>query len=181
MTRYLRTAAVLAAICAVSAVILAVMNMVTAPAIADYENQKTLSALQEVSCSMEIGERTEVDQDYVSYRYELTSNGKTSGYILGLASNGYGGEMTIVASYDLDGVVMGVKLVSDSETPGVGKKAENPDYMNKFIGTGTSDVPVPTSKSMLSEADSAAVSGASITFTGLSKALAYGSDYVRSL
>lgn len=178
---YLKTALVLAAICAVAAIILAVMNNVTAPVIQNYENQKTLSALEEVSCSMEIGDRIEVGQDYVGYRYPLYTNGKVSGQILGLSSNGYGGELVIVASYDNNGVVMAVKLVSDSETPGVGKKAENAGYMDKFIGTGSSTVAVPTSKSMLSEADSMAVSGASITFTGISKALAYGSDFVKSL
>lgn len=182
MVKYLKTALVLAAICAVAAVILAVMNSVTEPRIIAYENQKTISALEEVSCSMAIGERQEVENaDYVRYRYPLTKDGKASGWILGLVSNGYGGELNIVASYDNDGVVMAVKLVSDSETPGVGKKAENAGYMDKFVGTGSAANPVPTSKGMLSEADSNAVSGASITFTGISKALAYGSSYVQSI
>lgn len=181
MIKYLKTALVLASICAVAAIVLAVMNMVTSPKIKAYEDQKTISALEEVSCAMEIGEKSDIGEGYVSYRYELLQNGKLNGYILGLTSNGYGGELNIVASYDLNGVVMGAKLVSDSETPGVGKKAENPGYMDKFVSTGTSSNPVPTSKSMLSEADSAAVSGASITFTGISKALSYGSDYVRTL
>lgn len=181
MMKYLKTAFVLAAICAVASVILAVMNKVTAPVIENYENQKTLSALEEVCCSLEIGDRQDVNESYVSYRYPLYKGSSVGGYILGLVSNGYGGELNIVASFDLDGVVMAVKLVSDSETPGVGKKAENEGYMDKFIGTGSAAVAVPTSKSMLSEADSNAVSGASITFTGISKALACGSDYVKSL
>ena len=182
MVKYiLKTALVLAAICAVAAVILASLNMVTKPKIDEYETQKVLSALEEVSCGMEIGEKRDVNQDYVEYLYPLSSGGKAAGYILGLTSIGYGGELTLVASYDLNGVVMAAKLVADEETPGVGKKAENEGYMDKFVGTGTDSTPVPTSKSMLSSEDSAAVSGASITFTGISKALAYGSGFVKSL
>lgn len=181
MAKYLKTALVLAAICAVAAVILAVMNNITEPYITEYENQKVISALEEVSCSMTLGEREEVNKDYVSYQYRLTKDGKLSGYLLGLVSNGYGGELNIVASFDTDGKVLAAKLVSDSETPGVGKKAENAGYMDKFVGTGTESLPVPTSKGMLSEENANAVSGASITFTGISKALSYGSDYVRSL
>lgn len=177
----IKTALVLTLICAVAAVILALINMITAPSIERYEAQKTISALEEVSNGYSIGELEEVSDGYITGRYALTSNGKVSGYILKLSSNGYGGAMGIVASYDVNGIILGVKLVSDDETPGVGKKAENPGYMDKFISTGSATNPVPTSKAMLSEADAAAVSGASITFTGISKALAYGSDYVKSL
>ncbi len=182
MLKYIfKTAVVLAAICAVAAIALAALNAVTAPKIDAYEVQKVLSALEEVSCGYEIGEKQEVNESYVAYLHPLSSGGKQCGYILGLTSIGYGGELTLVASYDLDGVLMAAKLVADDETPGVGKKAENEGYMDKFVGTGTASSPVPTSKAQLSDADSAAVSGASITFTGISKALAYGSGFVKSL
>lgn len=86
--------------------------------------------------------------------------------------------MKLVASYDLAGEIIAVKMLSNSETPGIGKKSEDPSYMDKFIGTG-GDGEVPTSKSQLSSDQAQAVSGATVTFTGISKALDYGSDYVR--
>ena len=181
MSRYLKTALVLAAICAVAAVVLALMNMLTKPYIEAYEANKVTNALEQVSCGMTIGEREEVNEGYVQYMHRLTTSGKTTGYILGLVSNGYGGQLTIVASYDANGVVMAAKLIADSETPGLGKKAENDGYMDIFKGTGTADRPVPTKKGMLSDTDVATVSGASMTFTGISKALAGGSDFVKSL
>ena len=170
MGRYIKTALVLAAICAVAAVVLALMNMLTKPYIDAYEADKVTSALEKVSCGMEIGQREEINSGYVQYMH-----------ILGLVSNGYGGQLTIVASYDTAGVVMAAKLIADSETPGLGKKAENDNYMKIFAGTGSASVPVPTKKTMLSDADAAVVSGASITFGGISKALANGSDFVKSL
>jgi electron transport complex protein RnfG len=52
--------------------------------------------------------------------------------------------------------------------------------MNKFKGTGA-DKPVPVKKTMLESADADAVTGATITFTGVSKALEYGSEFAKKL
>lgn len=180
MKGYLKTAIVLILICGVAAILLGFLNNLTSPYIENYEQSKVMAALEEVSMGYDIGERNDIDFQYIEYAYPLRDNGVLKGYILGLISNGYGGEMKLAASFDLSGKILAVKMVSNSETPGVGKKSENPGYMNKFIGTGSS-IPVPTKKSMLSDSDSADVSGASLTFTGISKALAAGSDYVRSL
>lgn len=182
MKNYLKTAIVLTLICAVAAILLAVVNSVTAPEIEKYEQSVVLNALNEVSCGYEVNDCTLVnDISGISGYYPLNDLGKTVGYIVDIKAIGYGGEMSLLASFDVNGTVMACKLVSGSETPGVGKKAENPDYMNKFIGTGTQVKPLPTSKKMLSEEDSAAVSGASITFTAISKSLYNASEFVKSL
>ena len=182
MKSFLKTAIVLCAICAVAAVLLALVNKATAPAIKRYEDSVVMNALEEVSAGYEIGARFEVsDTEYVSYCHKLEEGGVVKGYLLGLVSKGYGGEMTLVASYKLDGVLLAAKLVANSETPGLGKKAENPSYMDKYVGHGTDADPIPVSKSMLSSADSAAVSGASMTFNGISKALSAGSEFVKGL
>lgn len=187
MKGYIRTAVVLACICAVAAILLAVVNSITTPYIDSYESDKVANALAEVSNGLGIGEMVSVDEGYVSYVHRLYANGSSSndgevsGYILGLSSRGYGGDITLLAGYDLDGAVTAVTIVSDSETPGVGKKAHNSGYMDKFIGKGGKGGQIPTSKSMLSNADSVAVSGATMTFSGISSALKAGSDYVKSM
>ena len=182
MRSFFKTAIVLCAICAVAAVVLALVNKVTFPEIQKYEESVVLGALEEVSAGYKIGLKADVsDNEYVSYYYDLKENGNIKGYLLGLKTKGYGGDMTLVASYDIKGVLLSAKLVSDSETPGLGKKAENPAYMNKYIGRGSEESPIPVSKNMLSSADSAAVSGASMTFNGISRALAAGSDYVKGV
>jgi electron transport complex protein RnfG len=85
----------------------------------------------------------------------------------------------VLARVDGNGTIRAVRLMDNSETPGLGKKAENPDYMNKFIGTGGPDHPVPVRKSSLSAAEADAVTGATITFLGVSRALAEGARYIR--
>lgn len=181
MKNYLKTAIVLGLICAVSAVSLSFLNNVTAPKIEEYELSIATKALEEVACGCSFDQMINVEgNDFVNAYCILNKDNQNTGYILQLKGNGYGGPLVITASYDLDGAIMQVKLVSDSETPGVGKKAELDGYMDKFIGTGSSQA-VPTSKDMLSEKDSQAVSGASITFGGISKALSEGSNFVKTL
>ena len=101
--------------------------------------------------------------------------------LLELEGSGYGGEMNILARYDWDGTVRAVRLMDNSETPGLGKKAENPAYMEKFIGTGSQENPVPVRKDMLASGEADAVTGATITFLGISKALSEGAEYVQAV
>lgn len=177
MKGYLKTASILAIICAVAALILSSLNSVTAPIIADYENQQTINALDAVSHGYELGEKSLVDSEITPYYIPLEEEGTVKGYILELSANGYGGLIKIVASFDLEGLLLESKVVSNSETPGLGKKSENAWYMKMFIGQDT----IPTSKNELSADDSATISGASITFGAISKALFNGSSYIKTL
>lgn len=88
--------------------------------------------------------------------------------------------MTLVASYKVSGEMMFAQLLTHSETPGLGAKAAETSYMEKFQGTGD-DTPVPTDKTMLTDAEAQAVSGASITFGAVSRAIEAGSTYVKNL
>jgi electron transport complex protein RnfG len=101
------------------------------------------------------------------------------GSLLELIGSGYGGDLKILARYDRTGEIRAVKLMEDEETPGLGKKAESPAYMDKFIGTGAAGNPVPVRKDMLPTSEADAITGATITFLGVSKALAEGARFAR--
>ena len=180
MTRYIRTAVILFLICAICTALCALVNEVTAPRIAANVEGERIAALQDVAAGFGIGEQVDVNDGTVNYYIPLSDDSGTSGYIVELISSGYGGAMTIIASYDTEGSVMAAKMMANSETPGLGKKAEEPWYMEMFTGRGGS-TPLPASKSDLSAEDNAAVSGASITFGGVSSALINGSEFVKGL
>lgn len=179
MTKYLRTGLILFAICAVCTALCALVNEVTAPAIAVNVESERLDALDAVSHGYEIGEQMEGSGN-ISYVIPLYENGSVAGYIAQILTSGYGGEMTVIASYSTDGTVLEAQMMANSETPGLGKKAEEDWYMDMFRGHGA-ETPIPLSKSELSSEDAAAVSGASITFGGVSSAIHEGSEYVKSL
>lgn len=178
MKQYLKIAFILFAICAVSAALLAGVNSVTAKQIAANALRETSAALMDISGGYELGEKREGNGNGVNYVITLVEGNDIKGYVLELASNGYGGPLTMVASYDTDGAVIGAKMMANSETPGLGKKSEESWYMAQFAGLGGAK-PLPATKNDL--ADPSLVSGATVTFTGVSGAIRMGSEHVKSL
>jgi electron transport complex protein RnfG len=182
MRQLTRVGITLSLIAAIAATALAMVNAITAPKIAAYEQQVIQNALSEVSGGFALGEAVTVADDgsVAEIHKLLGSDTSVAGYILRLTGTGYGGSMTIMASYRTDGEVIDARLLANAETPGLGKKAEAPSYMQKFQGTGAS-APVPVKKDMLGKADADSVSGSTVTFSGVARAIAYGSDYVKGL
>jgi electron transport complex protein RnfG len=169
----------LALICAVAAIALGLVNSVTAPAIARVKEEQLAAALDKVRGTAEAGEERIVEDDaVVKAYYRLTKDGSPRGYIIKFIGIGYGGDMELLASIAPDGEIQAVTLLDNLETPGLGKEAEKPEYMEKFIGTG-SERAVPVFKQQLNQAQADSISGASITFMGLAQALTVASEYVK--
>lgn len=195
-------------ICAVAALILGIVNIVTEPVIIErkrIEQEKALKALSDGDTVGEvqtpansddlhnklmlsllshgvIGEGDELDEkELIKSIYPVDRDGVIIKYILQLQGSGYGGKMIILAVFNIDGTFVKAKLMDNAETPGLGKKAEEPLYYEKYAGSGNDENPLPVSKRALDEKAAESVSGSTITFDGISKALALGSDYVKLL
>jgi len=168
-------------ICAVAALVLGLVNGITEPRIAELKAEKLHQALSAVAPEGEIGGEvfSEAGGAVQSY-YPVTSDGKAAGYVINLKAAGYAGDMKVLASFTADGGVLDARLMDNQETPGLGKEAEKPEYMQKYAGTGA-DKPVPVKKSQLSQTEVDSISGATITFIGIGKALEEGSGFVKSL
>ena len=180
----------LAIICTAAALVLALVNAVTAPVIVENKRialeQGLLSiAEQAPQGNLSVGPAVDASllsgHDDIENVYQLLdTDGELAAFVVQLVGTGYGGDMMLLAGYELDGTLFAAKLMSNQETPGLGKKAEDPEYMHKFIGFGGT-TPIPTSKTQLDAADADAITGATITFMGVSNALAAGSAFVASL
>ena len=196
----------LCVICAVAAVCLGAINGITEPQIIARRLQEEKDALTYLVPNGKTGERVSVEkEETVRAFYPVQQEGSLFGYVLDLQAMGYGGEMKILAAFRTDGVIHSSRLLDNLETPGLGKRAESPEYMNMFRGRGSSDKPVPTSKEMLKTGEpqtrsdkktelnfktwflggeaaggADAVTGATITFLGVAEALAEGSNHVRT-
>ena len=160
---------------AVAALMLAVVNNFTEPVIRELKAAELQAALTVLASGRTTGEAESAPAPGVVQRWPI---GSDEGWILELEAVGYGGSMTVVASYDARGAVNVARLMDNSETVGFGKKAEDPEYMEIFVDTG-GDSPVPTDKSALGP-DADVVSGATVTFSGISEALQKGSELVKS-
>ena len=159
---------------AVAALLLSVVNNFTEPVIAERKARELNETLTVLAAGGTTGAAETEPAPGVVKRWQI-DGGK--GWILELNGRGYGGPMTIVASYDSDGSILVARLMDNSETVGFGKKAENSDYMEIFVGTG-GEVPVPGEKADLG-ADADMVSGATVTFSGITDALSTGSELVK--
>lgn len=172
----------LALICSVAAFCLGLVNAMTAPQIAELQRQRLQEALAAVIPEGSAGEFVSADEDGVvrGYYPVLNAGGEQAGYVLRLVGSGYGGDMNLIASYLNDGQLHSAVLMENQETPGLGKEAEKPEYMRMYKGSGAAK-PVPVRKSQLSQEQADSISGATITFAGIGRALAMGSDYVKEL
>lgn len=180
MKKSLKTALTLFLICAFFTLLLAIVNAVTLPKINENRTKALYSGLNEIVSDGEIDStkgEIKVNESVVSSYYCVNSNSTLIGYVLSLNANGYGGSFSLIAYYDLSGKVKGVKMLENSETPGIGKKYED----SSVIGIFTKYDEVPEGKSSLQKEDETIVSSASVTFSGISSALKEGSTFVRKL
>jgi electron transport complex protein RnfG len=177
----LRTGGKLFAICTAAAIILGLVNAVTQPAIRQRKVLELQQALARLTpAGARVGEGVAVsDQPVVRAYYPVSVPGRPGGAILELKADGYGGEMKLLARYGNDGEIQDALLMDNAETPGLGKKAETAAYMRKFLGTGGAGRPVPVRKEMLPAREADAVTGATITFIAVARALQDGSRFVR--
>lgn len=110
-----RLALTLLAITAVVAVALAGVNAITEPKIEEFNQQKLQSAIEEVlpggGSSVPFTDETET----VSTVYQ-----GESGYAVEVHPNGFGGAITMMVGVGNDGKVLGISVVSQSETAGLG-------------------------------------------------------------
>lgn len=157
---------------AISALLLATLSTLTEPII----ELRRETEMEDVLNSLSGGDKFEapesVFENGILQRWKMVG-----GWILEIEAIGYGGPMLLAASYRSDGTVMAARLLDNKETVGFGKKAEDPTYMDIFVGFG-GEISIPRDKTELGErADF--VSGATITFTGIVTALEKGSEFVK--
>ena len=114
----LRLALTLLAITAVVAVILAGVNSVTAPRIAELNAEKTQAAIEAVLPGG--GEEVAFTDDtgLVTTAYK-----GDAGYAIQVAPSGFNGAVTMMVGVDNDGKVLGISIISHTETAGLGATA----------------------------------------------------------
>jgi len=162
----------LVAICFVSVLLLSFVNLITYKKISDnnvkVENDTNKKLFSDGKTFEKKYFKSGAFNSTNEYYYIVkNSNKRHIGYTVVVICAGYGGEMKVMFATDNNYKLLNMKLLNNSETPGIGKSAEKDNYMKKFIGTNTSSSPFPYKKSMLSKEDSDSVTGATITFNGI--------------
>ncbi|MFA5524429.1 MAG: RnfABCDGE type electron transport complex subunit G [Tissierellales bacterium] len=171
MREIIKLGLILFVITAIAATLLAFANEATSEKIAQVQEQENNKARQEVLPSAEKFEPL----DESEFNAIVTENnkikevftGKNSadelvGYTIKARSSGYGGDIEIITGISVDGQVTGMKVVSHSETPGLGANSTKPEFKNQFVGKQTSSN-ISVVKSAPKDSEIQAISGATIT------------------
>jgi electron transport complex protein RnfG len=119
-----------------------------------------------------IEEAEEVSDDVFAAGYRaLDDSGELVGFAVRVEPRGYGGPIQLVVGMDRDGEVTGVSIITMSETPGLGTKIGDEEFLDQFEEWAAEDI----------EADGKtldAISGATKSSNGVRKGvLAAGHVY----
>ena len=129
----LRLALTLLAITALVAAALAGVNSVTAPAIAELTAQKTQAAIEAVLP----GGGEEVDFPETALVSKVYAS--DSGYAVEVTPGGFDNTITMMVGVDLNGNLLGIDIISHTETAGLGAVADaatpaGVSFRGQFVG-----------------------------------------------
>mgnify|MGYP000979716427 CR=1 FL=1 len=171
---------VLFLISAIVTMALALTNYATKEAIAQQTKIQEESARKEVFPEAETFEEIEninsilgtTDAEkLVKEVFSCLKNGEVIGRVYLVESNGYGGVISMSVGIDNSGKINGVKIISLSETPGLGSKVQEEPFISQFIGIEPKE-PLTVVKSGGSKAEEIdAVSGATISSKAVVKGI----------
>jgi electron transport complex protein RnfG len=129
MNNFTRMTLVLFMVCGAAAGALAFVNQITRPKIIAQAKLEREVALKDVA--PEATDFREVVPDKI---WDALKDGERIGSVILTAAQGYSGNISIVLGLDADGSLTGVKILTQSETPGLGAKIVERAFLDQFRG-----------------------------------------------
>ena len=157
---------VLFTISVVVALLLAFTNSITKDKIAANKIKEQNVAKQEVLANATQFIETEFSDEtgLVKAVYQgKDSSGAMVGWCVSVTPSGYGGELDLMVGIFPDGTISGMKVVSHSETAGLGAKAAEPKFSEQFAGMPADGTLTVIKSGTPKENEIMAISGATIT------------------
>lgn len=190
MRDYVKLAGVLFIICAIAAAALGFTNDVTYLKIEEQIVKANTEARKQVLSTADefvlldeaamANIKSNPDYSIVKEVYQAKAGGNLIGHTVAVTPKGYAGSIEIIVGVDANGAVQGIKVGSNTETPGLGKNAEKPAFSNQYNGK-TWDNAISVIKSGTpKENEISAIAGSTITSkavtAGVNKAMAVAKE-----
>jgi electron transport complex protein RnfG len=141
---YIRLSGVLLLICAIAAGILGITNNATYAKIQDQVAMAQEEARKQVlpaAESFDALDKATMDKISANPAYNVVldvyvakAGGNAAGYAISVAPKGYGGAVQLIVGVDDKGIVQGIKVGTNNETPGLGKNSEKPKFSDQYKG-----------------------------------------------
>lgn len=129
----LRMAGTLCALCVICALVLGLVDLLTADRIAENQGARNDSALAEV---LPYGESyTKVNYTGGDPTVEIVYEAEGTGYAVQVSpTDSFSGTLTVLVGVNADGTVAGVAVVDSQETENLGDRAKEPAWREQFVG-----------------------------------------------
>lgn len=126
----------LAIISALAGGVLGLVNQVTSPIIAEKKIAAVKASLQEIfPGANEFAEITIDENDMVVKAYEATG----AGYAFNVSVQGYKDVIEFIVGIDTTGKIVGLQMNYVNDTPGLGTKVGEPEFINSIVNKNIDD------------------------------------------
>lgn len=146
MKEIIKNAMILFAITLVASVLLAYVYSITKEPIAEVQIVNRDKALASVLPNADFEELTDLDftdYDKIDTLFVALNGAETVGYAFKLVTTeGYGGPIDLVVAIDISGMITGLDIIQQSETPGLGAKVDLPEFKDQFAGIKAEELTV---------------------------------------
>lgn len=137
MREIIRLVSTLVVVTMVAAGLLGMVDTVTAPAIAERQEEDYRRALEEYYPGMADFRTESLGED--SFDLIRGAKGELIGIMASAAVQGYDDLISYNLALDSEGTILGLIIVQHSETQGVGDVIEKPEFQDQFLGKGRLD------------------------------------------
>ncbi|MDR5657879.1 RnfABCDGE type electron transport complex subunit G [Serpentinicella sp. ANB-PHB4] len=181
MKDMLKMGLILLAFTAVSGMILGLTNDVTQGIIQERLEEENIQAiaglLPEAEDFNNLEDEAILQRDLIVEVYEGQKEDETVGYTVRANPIGYGGRVVVITGISVDGEILGVEIAAQSETPGLGDKITDNEYLDQYVGKSTEEELVTTKGGETGEKYINAITGATVS----SEAVTDGVNAARAL
>ncbi len=154
-------------VCGIAAGSLAFVNKATKDRIAGFAREEQLDALKKV-----LPEAESFTEKEPGKSWEAVKAGSAIGYVNLTSIQGYSGPIGIVFGVDLEGTLTGVRVLSHTETPGLGAKITTDKFLDQFKGKKVEQVALKKDDPTNGTID--AISAATISSRAVTRAIREG-------
>lgn len=133
MKYYLKLGVILMAICAIATGILAYVNSVTEPKIEALKAEEAVKSREELIPDCDF-EEVSLRDDFSYFIATDKETKELKGYTFTSQKKGYGSTIKTMAGLDPEFRVIGIKIIDQSETPGLGANCTKESFTSQFAG-----------------------------------------------
>ncbi len=126
---------VLVAICVVAGVLLGFVHNATAPIAAQAAHERQQQTYRDLMPdAIEFVDAESTIEGCTAFVQAQDAQGETAGYVAIAQAKGYSGQVPLAVAFGADGVVQRVIAMKNNETPGLGTRIAEEDFIGQFAG-----------------------------------------------